>query len=334
MNTINPKISVIVPVYNTSIYLKRCLDSILNQNFTSYEVICVNDGSTDNSLEILREYEKKSSKIKVIDQVNSGVAITRNTALKHAKGDYLAFLDSDDFVRENYLSRLYDAAIDTKSDIVICNFYRYYEQINLAKPVIYKFRRGVFNKYDILKGLIPDNLIHSYLWNKLWKKEIFDDCNLFPNMKFEDLAIMSKLMYKANKIAVINDALYYYRIRKTSIVRSINLQTQNDYMKAYGLIRLFLKDSNEYSRLKRHYFYLSLKVYFVMMAVNIMLFKDNPSFKLFLQNTLSIKTFIRECRNDDFKLTKEDILNYNTLSSEIKISILNTKLNTKIPKQN
>ena len=126
MNTINPKISVIVPVYNTSTYLRRCLDSILEQDFTSYEVICVNDGSTDNSLEILREYEKKSEKIKVINQVNNGVAKTRNTALKHAKGDYLAFLDSDDFVRENYLSRLYDAAIDTRSDIVICNFYRYY----------------------------------------------------------------------------------------------------------------------------------------------------------------------------------------------------------------
>jgi len=207
MNTINPKISVIVPVYNTSTYLRRCLDSILEQDFTSYEVICVNDGSTDNSLEILREYEKKSEKIKVINQVNNGVAKTRNTALKHAKGDYLAFLDSDDFVRENYLSRLYDAAIDTRSDIVICNFYRYYEQINLAKPVFYKFRRGVFNKYDILKGLIPDNLIHSYLWNKLWKREIFEDFNSFPDMKFEDLAIMSQLIYKADKIAVINQLL-------------------------------------------------------------------------------------------------------------------------------
>ncbi|MDU6823329.1 glycosyltransferase family 2 protein [Intestinibacter bartlettii] len=323
MNTINPKISVIVPVYNTSTYLRRCLDSILEQDFTSYEVICVNDGSTDNSLEILREYEKKSEKIKVINQVNSGVAKTRNTALKHANGDYLAFLDSDDFVRENYLSRLYDAAIDTRSDIVICNFYRYYEQINLAKPVFYKFRRGVFNKYDILKGLIPDNLIHSYLWNKLWKREIFEDFNSFPDMKFEDLAIMSQLIYKADKIAVINDALYYYRIRKTSIVRNICLQTQNDYMKAYALIRLFLKDTGEYSRLKRYYFYFSLKAYIVMLAVNIMLFKEYPSFKLFLQNTMSIKSFMKACREDNFKMTKEDILNYNVLSSEVKMSILN-----------
>ena len=332
MNTINPKISVIIPVYNTSEYLPRCLDSILNQDFEAYEVICVNDGSSDNSIEILREYEKKSSKIKVIDQINSGVAITRNTALKHAKGDYLAFLDSDDFVRGNYLSRLYDAAIDTRSDIVICNFYRYYEQINLAKPVLYKFRKGVFNKYEILKGLIPDNLIHSYLWNKLWKREIFEKHSTFPNMKFEDFAVMSELMYKADTIAVINDALYYYRIRKTSIVRNISLQTQNDYMKAYALIRLFLQESGEYSRFKRYFFYLSLKVYIVMMAVNLMLFKEQPSLKLLAQNIYSTKTFIRACREDNFLMTKEDILSYNVLSSTLKVSLLNRELNTKTPK--
>ncbi len=325
MDTNDIKISVIIPVYNTSTYLSRCLDSILNQDFEAYEVICVNDGSKDNSLDILREYEKKSSKIKVVDQTNSGVAKTRNTGLEHAKGNYLAFLDSDDFVRENYLSKLYDAAIDNCSDIVICNFYRYYEQINLAKPVFYKFRKGNFNKYEILKGLIPDNLIHSYLWNKLWKREIFENHNVFPNMKFEDLAIMSQLIYKANKITVINDALYYYRIRKTSIVRNISLQTQNDYMKAYGLIRLFLEESGEYSRFKRHFFYLSLKVYIVMLSVNFMLFKEQQSLRLLTQNIFSIKAFVGACREDDFKMTKEEILNHNVLSTVLKVTALNTK---------
>lgn len=325
MNNINPKISVIIPVYNTSIYLRQCLDSVLNQDFEDYEVICVNDGSTDNSLDILREYEEKSSKIKVINQINSGVAKTRNTGLKNASGDFLAFLDSDDFIKENYLSKLYNTAINTGSDIVICNFYRYYEQINLAKPVFYKFRRGQFDKYKILKGLIPDNLIHSYLWNKLWKREIFENHNAFPNMKFEDLAIMPELIYKADKITVINDALYYYRIRKTSIVRSISLQTQNDYMKAYGLIRLFLEENKEYNTFKRQYSYLSLKVYLVMMAVNMMIFKEQPSLRLLAQNIASTKLFIKSCQADDFKMTKEDILNYNVLSPMLKITLLNTK---------
>ena len=326
MNTKKPKISVIIPVYNTSIYLRQCLDSVLNQDFDDYEVICVNDGSTDNSLEILREYEKKSSKIKVVDQINSGVATTRNTALKNASGDFLAFLDSDDFIKENYLSKLYNTALNTGSDIVICNFYRYYEQTNFAKPVFYKFRRGQFDEYEILKGLIPDNLIHSYLWNKLWRREIFEGHNIFPNMKFEDLAIMSELIYKANKITVIPDALYYYRIRKTSIVRSISLQTQNDYLKAYAFIRLFLEENKEYQRFKRQYFYLSLKVYIVMIAVNFMLLKEQPSLKLFMQNMLSTKLFIRNCQLDDFKMTKEDILNTNVLSTVLNsIRLLNTK---------
>lgn len=329
MNTKNPKISVIIPVYNTSIYLRQCLDSVLEQDFDDYEVICVNDGSTDNSLEILREYEKKSSKIKVIDQTNSGVATTRNTGLKNASGDFLAFLDSDDFIRENYLSKLYNAALKTKSDIVICNFYRYYEQTNFAKPVFYRFRRGQFNKYEILKGLIPDNLIHSYLWNKLWKREIFEDNNAFPNMKFEDLAIMSELIYKANKITVIPEALYYYRIRKTSIVRSISLQNQNDYLKAYAFIRLFLEENKEYNRFKRQYFYLSLKVYIVMIAVNFMLLKEQPSLKLFMQNMFSTKLFMKNCQLDDFTMTREDILNSSVLSSVLNNMRL---LNTKAPK--
>lgn len=318
MNTKNPKISVIIPIYNTSSYLRQCLDSVLAQDFDDYEVICVNDGSTDNSLEILREYQKKSSKIKIIDQVNSGVATTRNTGVSNASGDFLAFLDSDDFIKENYLSKLYNTALKTDSDVVICNFYRYYEQFNLAKPVFYKFRKGQFDKYEILKGLIPDNLIHSYLWNKLWKREIFEGCEVFPNMKFEDLAIMSQLIYKADKITVIPDTLYYYRIRKTSIVRNISLQTQNDYIKAYALIRLFLEESGEYNNFKRQYFYLSLKTYIVMLSVNVMLLKDYPSFKLFVQNIISTKLFMRSCQEDDFNMTKDDILNYNVLSSVLK----------------
>lgn len=332
MNTTNPKISVIIPVYNTSAYLNQCLDSVLKQDFDDYEIICVNDGSTDNSLEILREYEKKSSKIKIINQVNSGVATTRNTGLKNASGDFLAFLDSDDFIKENYLSKLYNTAIKTNSDVVICNFYRYYEQINLAKPVLYRFRKGQFDKYEILKGLIPDNLIHSYLWNKLWKREIFENHDIFPNMKFEDLAIMSELIYKADKITVIPDSLYYYRIRKTSIVRSISLETQNDYMRAYGLIRLFLEQSGEYDNFKKEYFYLSLKVYIVMLAVNAMLFKEQLSFKLFIQNIVSIKSFMRSCQTDNFKLSREDILNTSVLSDKLNSILINRKLNKETPK--
>lgn len=323
MNNKNPKISVIIPVYNTSTYLCECLNSILDQDFDeNYEVICVNDGSTDNSLEILRQYEKKFSKIKVVDKINTGVAITRNIGLQNAKGDFIAFLDSDDFITRNYLSKLYNTAIKTNSDVVICNFYKYYEQTNFAKPIFFKFRRGEFDKYQILKGLIPDNLIHSYLWNKLWKREIFDDLNVFPDMKFEDLAILSKLIYKANKITVIGDTLYYYRIRKNSIVRNICIQTQNDYMKAYGFIRLFLKENNLYNKFKRQYFYLSLKTYIVMLAVIFLLLKEHLSLKMFFKNIYSVQCFMKLCSSDDFNLTKEDIINYNVISKGASYNLL------------
>ena len=133
-----PTISIIVPVYNTSIYLEQCLNSIHNQSFKDYEVICVDDGSSDNSLHILKKYEKIIKNFKVISQKNQGVAVARNTGLANACGDYIVFIDSDDFVKENYLEVLYNESCKTNADVVICNFYRYYERSKLSLPVVYK----------------------------------------------------------------------------------------------------------------------------------------------------------------------------------------------------
>ena len=193
-----PIISIILPVYNTSIYLEECLNSIYNQSFKNYELICIDDGSSDNSYEILKKYEKIITNCKVIYQDNQGVANARNVGLKNVKGDYIIFIDSDDYIEYNYLEKLYNESCNTGSDVVICNFYRYYDNYKLKLPVVLKKRSGIYSNQDILKSLIPDNLIHSYLWNKLWKKELFDNIE-FPDIKYEDISIMCNLFYKAKK---------------------------------------------------------------------------------------------------------------------------------------
>ena len=123
-----PIISIIVPVYNTGKYLEKCLESIISQSLTNFEVICIDDGSTDNSYDILTTYKEKYNNFKIIYQENQGVAIARNNGLKYANGDYIIFIDSDDFITNDYLEKLYNESIITNADVVICNFYRYYDK--------------------------------------------------------------------------------------------------------------------------------------------------------------------------------------------------------------
>ena len=117
-------ISVIIPVYNAEQYIKRCLNSVLNQTFNDYEIIMVNDGSTDGSLEILKKYESQNSKLKVITQKNLKAAAARNSGLKYASGEYIAFIDADDYVHNDYLRILYENMVHFKADVSTCGFYK------------------------------------------------------------------------------------------------------------------------------------------------------------------------------------------------------------------
>lgn len=301
-----PLISIIIPIYNTSNYLEKCLESVVNQSFKNFEVICIDDGSTDGSYDILEKFKSKYDNIKVIYQKNQGVAVARNRGLNEVTGDYIIFIDSDDFIKPNYLEILYNESISSDADVVICSYYRYYETSKLSIPVFYKKSKGIYSSKEILKALIPDNLMHSYLWNKLWKRSLFDGI-VFPEIKFEDIAIMCDLFYNAKKISIINDSLYYYRIRKTSIVRSYSISTQNDYVKSYGYIRLFLQNNKIYEEYKLYYKLLSIKVYIVMFFINIFLIKEYKNLSITLKNFVSFYEFIKKANDINFDLTKEEI---------------------------
>ena len=123
------QITVILPVYNVEKYLKQCLDSIVNQTFKDFECLCVNDGSTDNSLSILQEYAQKDKRFKIITQKNGGTSVARNTGIKHTNTKYLTFIDSDDWITENYLEILYNKIEETNADIVRASYKFYFEHL-------------------------------------------------------------------------------------------------------------------------------------------------------------------------------------------------------------
>ncbi|MCT8137621.1 glycosyltransferase family 2 protein [Anaerobacillus sp. CMMVII] len=213
------KVSIIVPVYNTKKYLKRCLDSLINQSLEDIEIIIVNDGSTDDSQKVINKYHKKyPTKIVPIVKENGGPGIARNYGIKKAKGDYLGFVDSDDWVDPSMFKKLYKLA--TKGhDFIICDYV--------------KIHKG--NKSHVLKGFTGSFFDHqqavlystdtAFSCNKLINKKLFDKDLLYTEGWYEDLATIPLLLTNAKSPAYLREPLYYYKFRSGSITNSNNLKT-------------------------------------------------------------------------------------------------------------
>jgi len=223
-----PIISVIVPVYNVEKYLSKCLDTILNQTFSNIEIICVNDGSTDNSRKILSDYQKKDSRIKIVDKKNGGLSSARNAGMKVAVGEFYSFIDSDDWVDETMLEKLYKNTMMFNSDISICAVHQFDEtnqKIDDSNPY---YTLGFFDEsfdnrafsYQDTKPFLLDVCVMA--WNKLYRKSFVDECQAqFPDgYIFEDGPFFFSIFFKTKRVSIVRDFLYYYRInRKGSIVQ-------------------------------------------------------------------------------------------------------------------
>lgn len=252
-STQQPAVSIVVPVYNAAPHLKRGLDSIRRQSMKHYEVILINDGSTDSSREILLSYCRKDARFRLIDQENGGVAAARNAGLRAARGEFVAFMDSDDFLAPFYLQRLYRAATEFDADIACCSFYRYYEKDGRVVPTaIRKLPAGVYSSRKILKKMILDIRVRFYLWDKLWRRSLFTAHGVtFPDMCFEDAAVAVPLLYFANKVAVVPYRGYYYTQREGSMIACHSVQNMDDYIKSVAMIRNFLEQQGVYGRYRR-----------------------------------------------------------------------------------
>ena len=249
----NPTISLIIPVYNVEKYLRKALESVENQTFKDFEAIIINDGSTDNSLKIILEFCQKNKNFVLINQKNSGPADARNAALKVSKGEYIAFMDSDDYIEPSFLECLYEAARKNEADMVCCNFNVYYPEKDISVFIPIHSFPGVYSKTKALKKLILDIGTHYFVWNKLTKKELFFNNNIkFDKMYFEDISISPKLFYYSKKIVFLSKVLYNYSSRESSILHSINVTKINDFIRSLGVIRNFFEMVDVYKEYNNH----------------------------------------------------------------------------------
>lgn len=217
-------VSVIVPIYNVEQYLARCVDSIIKQTYENLEIILVNDGSTDDSLKICYEYKNKDTRIKVFDKKNGGLSDARNYGMRHATGQYLVFVDSDDSIHNQMVEFLYNSIICSQADISVCNFKKVYED-EISRDIKFDFEqeRNFLQLYDNIKAIgelfNPDKyIIFTVAWNKMYKKEAFLDIEYPKGKIHEDEFTAYRLFYNAKKIVYLDKPLYYYLQRNNSIM--------------------------------------------------------------------------------------------------------------------
>lgn len=244
------KISIIVPVYNTEKYITKCLCSLLEQTFSDYEIIIVNDASPDNSIDtinnLLLEYPHKKDIVTIYNHPNNlGSAAARNTGLKYAKGEYLIQIDSDDYVESDMLEKMYDKAKESDADIIVADYLDAFEDRER-----YVCQKIPSSKEKCIEWLLLGSL-HGSNSNKLVRRALFLKNKLSYiqglNM-FEDLIISVKLFFYADKISYINSPfLHYVHYNAESYTKKINIKSQNDIIQAVYIIETFLTENNPYT---------------------------------------------------------------------------------------
>lgn len=213
-------ISVIIPVYKVEKYLCRCVDSVLEQTYTNMEIILVDDGSPDNCPVMCDEYARQDSRVKVIHQENAGLSGARNAGIDMAQGQWLAFVDSDDYLAADFLERLYQACVDTGSSLSVCRWeYVRGETIpehGTGETRVYTGREMLANLY------VPDGAYFVVAWNKLYRKELFEDIRYPLGRIHEDEATTYRIYDKVRKAAYVDRSLYGYFVTPVSITRGFN----------------------------------------------------------------------------------------------------------------
>lgn len=249
-------ISVIVPIYNTEKYLEKCITSILDQSYHNLEVILINDGSTDNSEEICNRFQEIDKRIIVKYQENSGVSVARNQGLKIAKGDFISFVDSDDYLHPEMLERLWNYLKEYNADIAMCDFFKVFD----GKLIEQCYEKNIVKQLDsvqALKRLFGSSLEQAVVvTNKLLMKELLSDIRFPAGKIHEDTFTTYKLYYKAKKIIYTNEKLYYRIRRVDSIIgKGFNIKSldvldahaeRTDFFRKHNLPDLYKLSINIY----------------------------------------------------------------------------------------
>ena len=230
-------ISIIVPIYKTEKFLPRCIESILVQTYRDIEILLIDDGSPDRCGEICDEYAEKDKRVRAFHTENHGLSAARNLGLKEARGEYIGFVDSDDWIEADMYEILLKRMQETGADIVECEIWRHPDfGQKKAEP-----RDEVFQRGDALKALIESRL-RNYTCDKLYNRSLFETVTFPIGMNFEDSAIMHKLFSQSNITATVSARLYHYRSRQGSIVKTFSAKNLFDYADATFSRYMYFKE--------------------------------------------------------------------------------------------
>lgn len=251
-----PLISIIIPVYKVEKYIKRCLDSVVNQTYKNLEIILVDDGTPDNSGKICDEYAKKDKRIKIIHKENGGVSDARNKGIEQATGKYIGFVDSDDYIDVNMYEILKNTIEKENADIASCKYVRFAEYVEFDSQK-YDKKTIEYNQEEYMKKFfkIGTQECVYYPWNKLYKKSIICSDQYPKGLTSEDVVGTYKALLKAKKIVEINYPYYYYFYNKKSITGSKFSNKDLDLIKIWDIVIKISNENNqkylEYSKINR-----------------------------------------------------------------------------------
>lgn len=232
MNNMNPLVSVIVPVYNVENYLAECIDSIINQTYSNLEIILVDDGSTDSSGRICNDYEQKDDRIKVLHKINGGLSDARNAGIEIAKGEYISFIDSDDFIDKITYERTIPVLVNSQADILRFDYKMYGgKKYKKHSPHYKKSGDVVYKGLDALKALLVSKLNCS-AWDKIYKRNVIGSSRFIKGRLNEDIIFLFDILQRTNVVIETNDVLYSYRVRNGSISNG-NMTSTLDMLKNY-----------------------------------------------------------------------------------------------------
>ncbi len=233
------KISVIIAAYNVEEYLMKCLETVKNQTYKNLQIIVIDDGSTDSTPQICDSY-KADNRFVIVHKKNGGLSAARNTGLDIADGDYLIFIDGDDYIEENLCEELVEKSEKNNSDMVIFSYFRDY-----GDRVVQYHNDGklkMISQKEAIKGLVNDERIKSMVWMKFYKRELFKDLYFKERHNYEDVYIMHHIFFRAKIIMLYNKSLYYYRYREDSIS---NFQSEKNLNHRWESLLLRYKDISE-----------------------------------------------------------------------------------------
>ncbi|WP_455684410.1 glycosyltransferase family 2 protein [Thomasclavelia sp.] len=301
----NDLISIIVPVYNVELYLKQCIKSIIKQTYDNIEIILVDDGSTDQSGKICDDYKIRNKKVIVLHKENGGLSDARNAGLNYASGKYVFFLDSDDWIKENTIESLYNTMIDSKSDIVISNYYYLYD--NRSNIAINIDKNIEFNRIELMEALIENKFIKNFAWGKLYKKELLDNYKFPKGRLFEDVYWTHLIFAQVNKAIFVKEPLIYYRQRENSISFTFN-KNRIDLLIGYLKRRYFIK--NNFPQLLYKIDETIIDIILQLYIECIKKFNKNYTFEFIKELKARSQKFAKEI-NIDNKINKKKVKDFN-----------------------